>query len=501
VKRLIHKETLLFLVIFLCAAALYLFNINFSDLWADETYTKALISHPFGQVFKDLAKDFNPPLYYVALKVFTNIVGSNAFTIRLFSVIGALSTLLIGYVVGQRVFGKNCALCYCLLLVSLPMLASFTHEGRMYTWAALATTGVFLYSLLYMKNGRIGDLIFLGLFSLMAAYTHYYCLMAAFWSNVFVLIYLLVNRKLAWRAHLLMGMAVLVCSLPWLSVLLGQVKSAHNDFWIPETTLWTVLSCYLYPFAQKIYLPVSAATYWLTAIVYGLSVMAIYNIFISGKDDRKPALGLSLFIFNATILSWVVISITFKPLLFPRYIMGVVTMIMVPPALFLSHGNMKWLKAVLSGIVLLLGVYLYITGSYFSFGPYKQSAEYLADKHPEVKKMVYFHEILPGPLMEYNKNRQLEHYWLKNENTAVYTNMDVFDGLRAFNKLDDILEKDDLFCVADFQNSPLNKVNFDLILSQSQKMNVKEVVDDKTQYGTKILLYILKYRGNIPKED
>ena len=131
-----QKETLLFLLFLVAAAGLYLFNINFSEIWVDESFSKALVRHPFSEFFKLLADDFHPPLYFLGLKLFTGVVGLSDFTIRLFSVIGALGTLIIGYTAGQKVFGKGGAVSYCALMLSLPMFAAFTHNARMYTWAA-----------------------------------------------------------------------------------------------------------------------------------------------------------------------------------------------------------------------------------------------------------------------------------------------------------------------------------------------------------------------------
>ncbi|MGA2062905.1 MAG: glycosyltransferase family 39 protein [Thermoguttaceae bacterium] len=132
-KCFIQKETSLFLLIICFAALLYLFNINFSEIWIDEAFTKALVRHPFSQICSLVAGDFHPPLYFLGLKLFTSVVGLNDFTIRLFSVIGALSTLIIGYIVGQRVFGKYGALCYCYLLLALPMLACYWRYIRIIT--------------------------------------------------------------------------------------------------------------------------------------------------------------------------------------------------------------------------------------------------------------------------------------------------------------------------------------------------------------------------------
>ena len=58
----------------------------------------------------------------------------------------------------------------------------------------VATTGVFLYACLFLKTNKKGDLLLLGFFSLVAAYTHYYSLIAAFWADAFVLVYLLLSR-------------------------------------------------------------------------------------------------------------------------------------------------------------------------------------------------------------------------------------------------------------------------------------------------------------------
>ena len=114
------------------------------------------------------------------------------------------------------------------LLLALPMLACYSHNARMYTWAAFATTGVFLYACLFIKTNKKSDLIFLGIFSLMAAYTHYYCLIAAFWADLFVLVYLFVNKNKSWRSVLAMGVAVFVLFLPWFFVLLSSNTQRHK---------------------------------------------------------------------------------------------------------------------------------------------------------------------------------------------------------------------------------------------------------------------------------
>jgi hypothetical protein len=101
-----RKETFGFLVVLGAAAALYLYHLGFSDIWADEAFTKAIIRHPLRELLRVVAGDFHPPLYFLALKFFTSVLGNTDLTIRLFSVLGALSTLALAYTAGRRVFGK-----------------------------------------------------------------------------------------------------------------------------------------------------------------------------------------------------------------------------------------------------------------------------------------------------------------------------------------------------------------------------------------------------------
>jgi hypothetical protein len=492
-----HKESVLFLIVILFSSLFYLFNINFSEIWIDETFTKALIRHPFSEMFKLLANDFHPPLYFLGLKIFTAVVGNNDFTIRLFSVIGVICTLILSYTVGQKVLGKNGALLFCVMIIALPMPAFYSHSARMYTWAAFATTGVFFYASLFIKTNKTGDLFFLGLFSLMAAYTHYYCLIAAFWADLFVLLYLLFIQNKSWRNVTIMGGAVFVLFLPWFFILLSQTHAAQKDFWIPAVSPSTLLSCYLNPFGSE--LELYYLSYMLAVLIYGLTILAIYRNYVSHKDENKIVLGLSLIVFHFTILTAVVLSLVLRPLLYHRYIMCVAPMIMVPPSLYIMNIGNKWIKTFFVGLFVCCGIYISLSMSSFSFGPYKQCLVVLQKNHPDVKKIVHVMEITAGPLYEYGKDGPWSQYCLKNEKAVWYTNTDVFDGMQSIKKLNDILKINEVFCAAEFPYVDINKDNLDLIISQCETMTIETVVDDKSKSGINIKLYILKYQGKKAK--
>ena len=275
--------------------------------------------------------------------------------------------------------------------------------------------------------------------------------------------------------------------------MLSQTHAAQKGFWIPPVSQWTLLACYLNPFGHEFFL--NFWSYPMAAVVYALTIISICASFKWRDKDRKIAMWLSLVIFNFTVLTAAGLSFVLRPLLYHRYIMCVITMLMVPPAVLLASGGYKWLKMAAQGLIICCGAYIYIATSYFSFGPYKQSLDYLQQERPGVNKIVHVAELTAGPFYEYGRDRQWRQYCLKNENSVWFTNMDVFEGSRSIADLNEVLAKDEVFCVPRFPNVPLNEKNYDLILSQSETVAVDTVQDNRPNSPAKFLLYILKYRG------
>ena len=70
-------------------AVLLLTGITNEGLWYDESYTGSHVRQSFSSIIHITGGDNHPPLYYLALRVFTLVFGNTVFTLRLFSVIGA----------------------------------------------------------------------------------------------------------------------------------------------------------------------------------------------------------------------------------------------------------------------------------------------------------------------------------------------------------------------------------------------------------------------------
>lgn len=488
-KKLTRNELFIFLLIFALAALFYLFKIGFSDMWSDEIYTKSMLDGSLPDFFDKFKNDLHPPLYYLSLRLFTGLFGLSAVSLRLFSVIGVLSTLLLGYFAGQRLFGRQGALYFCLMMISIPMLAAYSHQARMYTWAAFTVTGVFIYSGLFMKMGKNRDLVFLFVFTVLAIYTHYYSMAAAFVANLFVFLYLLLTNNKKWLLHLFSLLSEAVIFLPWLYMFIIQVKKVQHAFWAPEVSLNAILSCFTIPFTEQFWTTNYSVA--LTVLIYSLIALAIFMSFKKSYSEYRLVLWLSLFIFLGTLFVVSVISVFSQPILSTRYVMSIVVMLVIAPTILLITMKIKWLKIGLIAVILFLGIRVSVSNFYFSYGPYKQTIEYISSNYPEIRKILHITEVTAGPMTEYTGTTGLSHYWLK----AKMSNVDAFREVHQYNQPNEFLKSGEVFCAVKFHNLELNKENLDLVISESELIKTDTVSDNKFKNGIMMQLYILKYKG------
>jgi uncharacterized membrane protein len=488
-EKLTRNKLLIFSLIFVFATVFYLFKIGFSDLWSDEVYTKSMLDGSLADFFAKFKNDLHPPLYYLGLRFFTALFGLNATSLRLFSVIGVLSTILLGYFAGQRVFGKQGALYFCLMLISVPMLAAYSHQARMYTWAAFSVTGVFIYSYLVMKTSKNRDLVLLFVFTVIAMYIHYYSMAAAFVANMFVFLYLLRTKNKKWLPHLSSLLLAIILFLPWLLMFFIQVKKVQHAFWAPEVSFNAIFSCFKIPFTEQFW--TTNYSIALTILIYSLIVFTFFISFTKSFSEYRLVLWLSMLIFLGTLLVVTIISHVSQPILSTRYVMSIVVMLIVPPTILFIQMKIKWLKIILISVILFLGIRISISNFYFSYGPYKQTVEYISTTYPEIRKIFHITEVTAGPMVEYNGNSGLSHYWLK----AKMSNVDAFTEVHQYNEPGEFLQSGEVFCAVRFHNLELNKENLDRVLSESELLKTDSVKDNKFKNGIILHLYLLKYKS------
>lgn len=183
------KEYFLHILVLITGSAVFIGGCFQNSLWFDDAYTVGLVSHDFFDVIKWATFDVHPHLYYVMLKLFTMVFGSSLPVMRLFSVIGAILFASLGLTHIKRDFGKKVGFWFSFLAVFTAGTLNYALQIRMYTWAAyfVALTAIYAYRFFAEPNSKRNRILFL-VFSIAAAYTHYFGLFASAAVNL-VLIY------------------------------------------------------------------------------------------------------------------------------------------------------------------------------------------------------------------------------------------------------------------------------------------------------------------------
>lgn len=116
-----------------------LVNLN-QSLWLDEAITAVAVkSDTFvGLITKFSPGDFHPPLYYLFLKLWTNLFGYSEIALRIPSVIFGVLTIFVVYKIGKKLFNEKTGLVAALLIATNPLAIYYSQEARMYSLAALA---------------------------------------------------------------------------------------------------------------------------------------------------------------------------------------------------------------------------------------------------------------------------------------------------------------------------------------------------------------------------
>lgn len=226
-----------------------------SDIWYDELFTMGLADQPFGKLISITARDVHPPLYYMIVKLFQIVFGSIMGGIHLVVIAKLVSALPFFFCIlyaatkVRKHFGMLAAGIFSFLLLSMPQMADYTVEIRMYGYAVFFVMAGMLhaYEVIHEKRKKnYANWIALTFYSLAACYTHYFACVAA----CMVYLYLFFSF---WREHnlkrnvklfFLSGLFCTAGYLPWITaVVTKQVGQIKDNYWIQPLSWRSLGGC------------------------------------------------------------------------------------------------------------------------------------------------------------------------------------------------------------------------------------------------------------------
>ncbi|EKE14040.1 MAG: hypothetical protein ACD_12C00697G0001 [uncultured bacterium] len=155
---MLNKKVLL---IFFFAFLIRLIALN-QSLWLDEAVTANVVKNfDFAQIISKFSPtDFHPPLYYIFMKVWTNIFGYSEIALRMPSVLFSLMTGYVVYLIG--------GIWAAVFFLFNPLIVYYSQEARMYMMVTFLLTAALYFFISNKKNQ-----IYFNLFILLSLLTFY----------------------------------------------------------------------------------------------------------------------------------------------------------------------------------------------------------------------------------------------------------------------------------------------------------------------------------------
>lgn len=372
------------IIFWLAAAGMLLLSVRlcFHDgIWYDELYTMGLTERSFPELTGFTARDVHPPFYYYYVKLVQELClmavpGADVIVLsKICSVIPLLGLAAYAMTKVRKHFGLTCAGIFIFCVTAMPSLPQYTVEVRMYTLSMFLVTAAFLhaYEIVaeYMVDKRLlphKNWIFLVIYGILAAYTHYFAAVAAAMIYLYLLSALLIEkgrkksdgeRKALLRWTLCIVLSVLAY-IPWMSAAAAQISQVKESYWILPLTWRTFGSCIKFLMKPQF----GSNTFQVAAAVLLFVIYVCLLIYTSVKrwgqgKERQDTLfaAAGTGILAGVVLFGFAASFLIRPVFIVRYMVPAAGCFWLAFALFVSRTlHKRYIFLPVICVVLLLGI-------------------------------------------------------------------------------------------------------------------------------------------------
>ena len=324
------------------AACLRLYGIGSEPLWLDEAYSWWDARQTLEDLWSLVPQcDPHPPLYAAVLKIWIAVAGESAAAVRALGALMGVATTAVVLLAGREISARAGWIAGLLAAIA-PFQIEFAHEARPYALVALGSSLVVFGTLRVLRTLREPASARPGWIALVAG------LAIALWSNNTSVLLL---AALGIMAVGLLGLdpeepiaraddgdrggrSFTVLWLPYLPIYLMQAAGVASDFWIPHTNLWRL--------GNELRFVVGLGSYALLgalALVWAAGLeSALWR-----RGLHREALLLAGLVVLPVALNFLV-SVTVKPILLARALIGIGPPFVVALAAALAAIDGTWLR-------------------------------------------------------------------------------------------------------------------------------------------------------------
>ncbi|WP_231188719.1 glycosyltransferase family 39 protein [Haladaptatus sp. DYF46] len=339
-------------------------TIGFDSFWLDEAITMYFIhTMSYQEIITELPKvQPHLPLYYILLKAWTSISGTEEGTVRMLSAAFSIASIPVLYALGKRLYGFQVAAIAALMLTVSPFQIYFAQEARMYSLLAFLTVASYYCLLRYLTSKQTKEMALFIISAILLAYTHVF----GFFVITSQLLYLFWGEWIGtenWRSCIReagrIAIPVGIGAAPAVGMIAAKVFIPHSYGsgsqvqHIPAPPNWhDIISAYTHFTVRYSHPPMSIAVQ--VGLLIGIGgALFVPSHFLS----RKKSVFLWSWLLIPTGLA-VVLSYLIQPIFFPKYLIGcsvALYLLFARGAAFIPRPNVR---TVLLAIILLNAVAL-----------------------------------------------------------------------------------------------------------------------------------------------
>lgn len=192
------------------------------------------VKRDVGTIINDyVKKQQNAPLYFLLLHYWVGIFGLSVFKVRAFSVLMMAFAGAMVFQFSRKMRNLEFALAASLLFLGVNDFMNFAHEARGYALIAFLAVTSFYFLFETLSTGKKSFAIGLFVVNLALLFTHYLTIYVFPVQFIAALFYWILSKdKNKFFLYALSQVGVVLCFLPWLSVVF-EVMPEKGNFWIP----------------------------------------------------------------------------------------------------------------------------------------------------------------------------------------------------------------------------------------------------------------------------
>src|SRR5262245_37961562 len=322
------------------AAFLRLHSIGVEPLWLDEAYSWWNARQTLDDLWSLVPQcDPHPPLYAAILKIWMAVAGESAAAVRALGALMGVATTAVVLLAGREISARAGWIAGLLGAIA-PFQIEYAHEARPYALVALGSGLVVFGTLRVLHTLREPADARPGWVALVAGAA------IALWSNNTSVLLVAALGLMALgllgldpksrplKRGIAIGAAVVgVVWLPYLPIYLEQAAGVASDFWIPYTNLWRTANELRFVLGLGSYAFLAAL-----ALVWAAGLVALWR-----RGLQREALLLAGLVVLPVALNFLV-SITVKPILLARALIGIGPPFVVALAAALAAIDGVWLR-------------------------------------------------------------------------------------------------------------------------------------------------------------